>query len=482
MNLNSVFYLLGWLVAGFGMYMTVPMIASWGYHNADTWAFMQVSIGCMLAGVVAALMFRQEKLKLNHRDGFLLTALAWILMGVLGALPLYLSGAAPDFVTALFESVSGVTATGASAISNLDSMGHGILLWRAMLQWLGGMGIIVFAVAVLPFLGIGGVQLFKSEIAGVNKDKLQPRISETARILWTVYASLTLACTLALWAGGMTLLDAVCHAFSTISTAGFSTHDASVAYYDSALIEGIIMVFMLLGAINFTLHFKIAAGRSLKPLWESEEVGLFLGVLLLASTFVVLTLMLHNYGSLGVSLRDGLFTTVSILTTTGFSTADFNIWPVTAPLIILMIMFMGGCSGSTSGGIKVQRALLIVKHGFREVKRLIHPHGVVHVKVDNRMVGDTTIQSVWAFVGLFTVSFLVVALILSAYDIDLVTAFSASAATITNTGPGLGNVGPTHTYGWMPNGAKLTLCFAMLLGRLELFTFLVLLNPLFWRR
>ncbi len=484
MNYTTVLYLLGWLISAFGAFMTVPTLVSWQYHDLDAMAFLQSSVFTMFVGVVLILMNRRHTLKISHRDGFLLTVSAWVILSLLGALPLYFSGAAVTWVDALFEATSGLTTTGATVFTGLDTMGHGILLWRAMLQWMGGMGIIVFAIAVLPFLGVGGMQLYKSEMPGVTKDKLQPRLKETARLLWIVYVALTILCCIAYMLAGMVFFDALCHAFTTIATGGFSTHDKSIGFFSQESIQLVGIVFMFLGAVNFTLHYRLVTGWRLTHYFRDVELRMFVSIFVLAVVVIFGTLYLTHevMGSSSDILRHTIFNTLSIITTTGFTSSDYTLWPSVAPLMLLLLMFVGGCSGSTSGGMKMMRILLIIKHGLREVKKLVHPAGVEHIKIGTTVVPSSIIQAVWAFAGLYIVSFVLISLAMSAFGLDLVTAFSAAAATITNVGPGLGDVGPGSNYGGLPEGAKLILCFSMLLGRLELFTLLVLFAPSFWRR
>jgi trk system potassium uptake protein TrkH len=482
MHMSAILFVLGWLFAAFGGFMALPALVSWFYRDPGMMAFGLSAVAAMFGGVLLILMNRHSNFYLNHKDGVLLTFLAWLCLSLIGAVPLYLTDAGIGLVDAVFESTSGLTTTGATVLSGLDTMDHGVLLWRAMLQWLGGMGIVVLAVAVLPFLGIGGLQLYRSEMPGVTKDKLQPRLHETARLLWVVYALLTVGCTLAyLWAG-MSAFDALCHAFTTVSTAGFSTHDLSLGWFDSPAVETVAMVFMLLGAVNFTLHFRFIIQRRLRVYTSEVELRLFLLLLVVAVGLIAFKLQVGGAMEGGTALRQALFNTVSIVTTTGYSTSDFSTWPSAAMLILMILMFVGGCSGSTAGGMKMLRIILVIKQGAREMDRLLHPHGVRHVKMNGITVPTHIIQAVWAFAGLYIASFAVISLLMAAYGLDLVTAFAAAAATLTNVGPGLGNVGPYAGYGHLPEGAKLILCLSMLLGRLELFTVLVLLVPAFWRR
>jgi len=482
MHFSSIMYILGWLATFLGVSMLAPMLTSIYFNDHDWLVFLGTGGVSVFGGVNLVLMNRKKDLSLTHRDGFLLTILAWIVLSAIGSIPFYLAGVTATWVDAFFESVSGMTTTGATVLVGLDTMGHGILLWRHMQQWLGGMGIIVLAIAILPFLGIGGMQLYRCEMPGVVKDKLQPRLSETARLLWTVYLAFTVLWIVLYYLAGMTLFDAICHAFSTIAIGGFSTHDASFGYFDNPMIEIVAILGMLVGAVNFALHYLLFARKDIRVYFRDEEFKFFITIIGGACLVVVLALLGTSEYSFSESIRHGIFNTVSIATTTGFATTDYSLWHTIVPMIMLMTMFIGGCSGSTGGGMKVMRIMLVMKQGGRELFRLVHPHSVSHVKIGRQMVPENVMQALWSFVGLYIIVFNIVALLLTLYGIDLVTAFSAAAATITNTGPGLGEVGPAGNYAGMPAGAKLLLCFSMLIGRLEIFTFLVIMTPAFWKK
>jgi trk system potassium uptake protein TrkH len=409
--------------------------------------------------------------------------LFWTVLGTAGALPLYISPEpAIGLTDAVFEAVSGLTTTGATILVGLDALPRSILYYRQQLQWLGGMGIIVLAVAVLPMLGVGGMQLYRAETPGPMKDtKLTPRITETAKALWYIYLWLTIACAVAYWLAGMTPFDAIGHAFSTVAIGGFSTHDASMGYYDSTLIEMIAVVFMLLAGVNFALHF--VALRKLDPLIyvKDSEFRLYLGLLALGTVIVTVTLFRSNtYLDWSESFTKGLFQVVSIGTTTGFTTAEFYAWPPFAGILLLFMAFVGGCAGSTAGGIKVIRFLLLIKQGLREIGRLIHPNAQLPVRVGDKVINHRVVDAVWGFFSLYVAAFTIMYLALAATGLDLITAFSAVAACINNLGPGLATVGAN--YFDMHDTGIWILCFAMLLGRLEIFTLLVLLTPAFWRR
>ncbi|MBN4078639.1 potassium transporter, partial [Gammaproteobacteria bacterium AH-315-C21] len=382
---------------------------------------------------------------------------------------------------ALFEAMSGLTTTGATVIVGIDHLPKALLFYRQELQWLGGMGIIVLAVAILPMFGIGGMQLYRAETPGPIKDnKLTPRITETAKALWYIYLGLTVACAVAYWAFGMSVFDAICHSFSTIAIGGFSTHDASIGYFNSFAIEGVAIVFMLLAGINFALHFVAVRSMSVTAYWADAEFRAYISVLFIVAVIACTYLYFnHTFDSAGDVIHHGIFQVVSIGTTAGFTTADYHTWPGFLPALLLLLSFVGGCAGSTGGGMKVIRVLLLIKQGSREILRLIHPNAEIPVKVGGVSLSPRVIGSVWGFFALYVLSFCFMSLLLAATGLDLVSAFSAVAACMNNLGPGLGEVG--SNYASVSPVGKGILCFAMLLGRLEIFTLLVLLTPAFWR-
>jgi trk system potassium uptake protein TrkH len=417
------------------------------------------------------------------RDGFIVVVMFWTVLSSIGALPFVLSPQTAMSVTdAVFESVSGLTTTGATVLIGIDDLPHSILYYRQQLQWLGGMGIIVLAVAVLPMLGIGGMQLYRAETPGPMKDaKLTPRITETAKALWYIYLGLTVLCTLAYWMAGMTLFDAIGHAFSTVAIGGFSTHDASMGFFNSATIDMIAVVFMFIAGINFALHFVAFRQRSVWGYFQDSEFLFYTAIMLAVVSLTIVGLYYSGiYDDPSDAMLQGLFQAVSIGTTAGFTTAAFYDWPGFLAILLLFASFVGGCAGSTGGGIKVIRVLLLIKQGLREITRLIHPSAQIPVRVGNKSISPRVVEAVWGFFALYVASFTAMYLILASTGIELMTAFSAVAACINNLGPGLAGVG-AH-YANLHDAAKWILCFAMLLGRLEIFTLLVLLSPAFWRR
>jgi len=475
--------ILGLLLMLFSSTHVPPLIVSFIYTDGAGMAFFDALWITFGLGFILWLPVRRIRQELRLRDGFLVVVMFWTVLGLFGALPLYIANSVNLSLTdAIFESVSGLTTTGATVITGLDALPKSILFYRQMLQWMGGMGIIVLAVAILPMLGVGGMQLYRAETPGPVKDsKLTPRINETAKALWYIYFSLTVACAAAYWLAGMSVFDAISHSFSTVAIGGFSPHDASIGYFDSAAVEAICIVFMTLGGVNFALHFAAVRNASFKAYYHDEECRAYLSVLLLTGLACILALLITGTESDSTqALRKGLFHAVSIATTTGFATDSFYQWPPFIALLLIMTSFIGGSAGSTGGGMKVIRFLLLLKQGMRELKRLVHPNAHLVIKMGGGTLPEKVIEAVWGFFSAYVAVFIITMLLLLMTGMDQVSAFSAVAACLNNLGPGLGNVG-AH-YGDISDPAKWVLCFTMLLGRLEIFTLLVLLTPAFWRR
>ncbi len=482
MHFQVILRILGILLMIFSITQLPPLLVSAYYNDNTHWAFITAFMITLATGFIIWVPVYAGRQELSIRDGFLVTVLFWTVLGVFGSLPLMLSEQpALSAVDAVFESISGLTTTGATVMTGLDDLPHSILYYRQQLQWLGGMGIIVLAVAILPMLGIGGMQLYRAEAPGPVKDnKLTPRITETAKALWYIYLSLTIACALAYWAAGMSLFDAIGHSFSTVAIGGFSTHDASIGYFDSAAIEMIAIFFMVIAGINFGLHFFAWRHRTLLHYLQDPEVKFYLSLLGLITLLSLFVLVVTDTYPAVESLRKAAFMVVSIATTTGFATADFAHWPAMLPFMLFVLAFVGGCASSTAGGMKAIRILLILKQGYREILRLIHPNAVIPVKLGQRPISDRILQAVWGFFSVYLIVFIVMLVALLATGLDQVTAWSAVGATLNNLGPGLGDV--SAHFGDLNPTAKWILCFAMLLGRLEVFTMLVLFTPAFWRR
>ncbi len=483
MHFAVVAHILGVLLMLFSMLANLPSIlVSFLYGDGEVSSFWTSAMITFATGFILWLVTLRSKKELRTRDGFLVVTLFWTVLSTFGALPFLFSLDVRLSVTdAIFESFSGLTTTGATVITGLDVLPKSILFYRAQLQWLGGMGIVALAVAVLPMLGIGGMQLYRAESPGpVKNDNLVPRLAETAKALWYIYLGLTVSCALAYWAAGMNLFDAICHSFTTVAIGGFSNYDASIGYFDSNIVNLIAVAFMFLAGINFALHFTAWQRRSLIQYVRDPETKFYAAVLAGIALFTIIVLYATETYDIQNSFIHGLFQTVSIATTTGYTTADFNAWPYALPYLLIYASIIGACAGSTGGGMKVIRILLIFKQGIREVKRLIHPNAIISVKLGRRMVPDRVIESVWGFFAVYVMVYMALLIMLLAMGMEVLTAFSAVGASLNNLGPGLEGV--AANYANISDPAKWVLCLAMLLGRLEIFTLLVLFLPMFWRR
>ncbi len=481
MNLRLTLYLVGFLNLFLALSMTAPLAVSLIYQDGTAIYFL-VTIGLVVfSGLILILTFRSPGQEIRHREGMAVVTLGWVSAGFFGSLPYYMTGVLDRFIDCLFESFSGFTTTGASVMTNIEMLPQAILFWRSLTHWLGGMGIIVMTIAILPLLGVGGMQLFKAEAPGPVTDRLKPRITETAKTLWKVYLVFTGAEVLLLHLGGMELFDSFCHTFGTLATGGFSTKSASIGHYQSAYFDTVITVFMLISGINFTLHYQALSGN-IKAFYKNSELRFFLAIFLTASILITWSIWKSHVPSLGESVRLATFQTASILSTTGYTTTDFEQWPSFARIILLTLIFIGGSAGSTGGSIKVLRVMLLLKHSYRELRHLIHPRAVIPVKLQGRIVPDDVMFSVWGFFILFLALFIVAALLLTIMGIDLTTSLTAVAASIGNIGPGLGSVGPTENYAHLPQAAKTVLILCMLLGRLEVYTVFILFVPEFWKK
>jgi trk system potassium uptake protein TrkH len=477
MNRRFVIYLLGWLLLLDCAFLVLPLAASLVFgESPEPWvAAMSV------AGVIGLLLVRARPVDrhIRPRDGFLVVGGSWIAVSLVGAVPYLVTGFLGP-VDALFESVSGFTTTGSTVIGDTTVMPRALLLWRAMSQWLGGMGIILFTIAILPLLGIGGMQLFKAEVPGPVADKVRPRLAATARTLWMVYVGFTAAEWIALRVAGLSGFEALCHSFTTLATGGFSTRNTSVGEFGSATVEWIIIFFMLLAGINFVLHFRLLTGR-VKEVWNDSELRYFLGVIVISIAILFVTV--HEDGArLGDSLRDAAFQTISILTTTGYCTTDFEVWTTLPLLVLLCLMVLGGMSGSTGGGIKSLRALLAISSLRTTLHRLIHPHAVRPVKYGGVVVPESVLSGIWAFLTAYLIIGLIGAGVVAAHGYDLMTSISAAMTSIGNVGPGLGEIGAYDNFAHFPGVVKVVLAGCMLFGRLEIFTLLALFSREFWRR
>lgn len=481
MQTQVIIRILGILLMIFSLAMLPPIFVALQFGDGGGLAFFSAFVVSLCLGLFLFLPRKNVRGELRTRDGFLVVILFWGVLSFMGALPLYL-GDIPNFgiSDAVFESFSGLTTTGATVISGLDSLSHSILFYRQQLQWMGGMGIIVLAVAVLPMLGIGGMQLYRAETPGPVKDaKLTPRIAGTAKALWYIYFGLTVVCAMSYWLAGMSVFDAISHSFSTIAIGGFSTHDKSIGWFQSTDIELICSFFMLLAGVNFSLHFVAVRRLSLSSYFNDTEFKVYLSILLFVILLSIIILLYHQHYDFSEAVVKSIFHTISIGTTTGFSTDDYTLWPIFLPVLLIFVSFIGGCAGSTGGGMKVIRILLLFKQGTREIKRLIHPNAIFKIRISGTAVPEKIVESVWGFFATYIVLFFIFMLILMADGHDQITAYSAVAACMNNLGPGLGDV--AANYSGLSDLSKWVLSLAMLFGRLEIFTLLVLFSPDFWR-
>ncbi len=482
MRFPVIFRILGMLLMLFSLTLVPPTLVAFWYADNGHFSFILAFAITLATGLLLWYPVHDVAQELRTRDGFLVTALFWSVLALFGSLPFVFSEATElSFTDAVFESVSGLTTTGATVLTGLDALPRSVLYYRQQLQWLGGIGIVVIAVAVLPMLGIGGMQLYRAETPGPIKDsKLTPRITETAKALFTIYLALTLACGLTYWLAGMSLFDAVSHAYATVSTGGFSTHDANLSHFDSPAIMLLAMVFMLLSAISFALHFVAWRSFSLRQYWRDPECRFYCVIIVFGSLATVSYLYYSGTYTFWNSVLQGSFELISVITTTGFNTENYAAWPSFLPFFLFMLVILGGCAGSTAGGVKMIRIVLIVKQGVREIRRLIHPSAVFPVKVGRNSVNDRVVEAVWGFFAVYIMAYIILYFLLLATGMDFITAFTAVGACLNNLGPGLGEVAVHYSH--IPTPAKWVLGFAMILGRLEVFTLLVLFTPAFWRR
>jgi trk system potassium uptake protein TrkH len=479
---KNIIRILGLLVALLSVTMIPPALVSLVYRDGGGVPFIGSFLWCLTIGLLAWYPFRYEKKELRAREGFLIVVLFWIVLASFSAIPLVLLEEPNLSVTnAFFESFSGLTTTGATILKHIDDLPHAVLYYRQQLQWLGGMGIIVLAVAVLPMLGIGGMQLYRAETPGpVKESKMTPRIAETAKHLWFIYLGLTILCAIAYWLAGMSGFDAICHSFSTIAIGGFSTHDASMGYFNSPVVNFVCVFFLLIAGANFALHFAVVKSRSLKNYFYDPEFKVFIAIQLVLTLICFVVLIMHGvYEDADTAFNQALFQAVSISTTAGFATTSFADWPTLLPLLLIFASFIGGCAGSTGGGMKVVRIILLYLQGLRELNKLVHPRAIFTIKLGRKILPDRVIQAVWGFFSAYAAVFIICMLLLLAAGMDDISAFTAVAASINNLGPGLGEV--AANFADINDFSKWVLIVAMLFGRLEIFTLLILFTPSFWR-
>lgn len=475
-----------------GSLMLLSSLTSFIFKDGVTFELTLSAFLVLSTGALMMLFGRQHNKQIQKREGYLIVSLGWVLMSLSGTLPYLLTAAIPDFTAAFFETMSGYTTTGASILNDIEIIPKGVLFWRSTTHWIGGMGIIVLAIAILPFLGIGGTQLFTAEAPGPGGDKLHPRITDTAKRLWLIYVAYTLLETFLLYFAGMSFFDAINHSMSTLSTGGFSTKNASIAFWnDQPLIQYIIIFFMFLAGMNFVLSYY-AFTRKFQKIIRDEEFKVYFSFILIFTFLTTLIVLNKEQYSLvqGIALvsqvesifRDALFQVVSVITTTGFVSTDFTLWTPFLTIVFFGLMFLGGSSGSTSGGVKVVRHLLMIKGGFLEFKRALHPNAIIQARYNKKIVGDSISYNILGFFILYMLSFIIGALGFGLLDIDFESTIGLAASTLGNVGPALGDFGPSHNYEALPDAGKWWASFLMLLGRLELFTVLILFTPFFWRK
>ena len=481
MQFRTIIKILGQLVALFSITMVPPAVVSLFYKDGGGVPFVLAFIFSVVIGLTAYYPNRHENGDLKAREGFLIVVLFWLVLGAFASLPLiFLQEPNLSMADAVFEAFSGLTTTGATVLTGIEYLPKSVLFYRQQLQWFGGMGIIVL-VAILPMLGVGGMQLYRAEIPGPVKDsKMTPRIADTAKHLWYIYVSLTVTCMLAYWAAGMEWFDAICHAFSTVAIGGFSTYDASIGHFDSPVINFICVFFLIIAAVNFSLHYAAVASRNIQVYIRDPEFKVFL-LIQLALVVICFTVLSSNeiFADGDETLDQALFQAVSMSTTAGFATDNFSTWPLFLPILLIFSSFIGGCAGSTGGGMKVVRVFLLYLQGIRELNRLVHPRAIYSIKLGRKALPDKVVEAVWGFFSAYALVFIIIMLALMGTGMDNITAFSATAACLNNLGPGLGDVA-SH-YGAVSDGAKWLLTIAMVFGRLEIFTLLVLFTPTFWR-
>lgn len=480
-NFIGILNVIGILLMFNGGFMLLCL--PWAFHFGEEWLYM-VTSGLVTFGIGAILFVlikNRGNDELKKQDGYLVVSLGWLSMSIFGTLPYLLSGGIPDFTNAFFETISGFTTTGASVLNDIESLPYTLLFWRSLTQWIGGMGIIVLAVAILPLLGIGGMQLFVAEAPGISPDKLKPRIKDTAKRLWIIYLGLTLLESLLLWFGGMTFFDAINHGLTTMATGGFSTKQDSIAHWDSPFIQYVIIVFMFLAGTNFSITYFGLKGKFSK-VFGNEEFRAYALVLIGFSVLGTFFVLDTDHGSLEKSFRDAMFQVISIITTTGYVTADYTAWKPILTIMFFLLMFIGGSSGSTAGGIKIIRHLLLFKNSFLELKRQLHPSAVLPVRINNKAVSQDIAYNVLAFIMIYLTVFALGMALFSLTGEDFETIIGAVATSVGNIGPGLGTVGPVSNFAHISDFGKWVLSFLMLLGRLELFTILMLFSPVLWRK
>lgn len=484
-NTRMVFRTMGALLLIEAVFMTLALGVSLWYGEADSDVFLFSTIVTLLAGVIGLLIGRRAESRMGEREGYLIVAMVWVVFSAFGLLPYYLSGQVPSFTDAWFESMSGFTTTGATIIPDLEVITHGLLFWRSLTQWIGGMGIIVLSIAILPIFGLNGMQLYAAEVSGLTYEKVSPRIADTAKMMWSIYVLLTVTEVVALWFCGMDIFDAICHSFSTIATGGFSTHNNSLEYYDSAAIHYTVTFFMFISGINFVLLIYLLRGKA-RNFFQDEELRWYSVAVLMFTVMLTVGLYIARPGWTGLHMerafRDSIFTVISAMTSTGYTISDYMYWPVVAWVVIFFLMLTGACAGSTAGGIKWVRLAIILKNGVAEFQRRIHPNAIIPVKLNDKNVPQQTINNIMAFLIFYIFIIVITVVIFSATGVNFDESIGAAVSAIGNVGISIGQFGPAGTYAEFPSVAKWVMSFVMLVGRLEIFTVLLLFTRALWRK
>lgn len=483
MNFKLILNIIGTVLIFISLFMILPVIVSLIYDQPDTIAIVKSFLITLLSGVILYFLTKKHKKEeIRHRDAFIIVTMSWIAIAFSGSLPFIFSSTTPLLTDAVFESMSGFTTTGASILTDVEVIPKGVLFWRSLTHWMGGMGIIVMSLAIMPMLGTGGMQLFRAETSEVVVEKLKPRVIDTAKSLYMIYLFFTVVGILLLWVGGMNLYDSISHCFGALATGGFSTKNLSIAYYKSAYIDYVIIFLMFVGGTNFSLHYYAFRGVFSRYI-KSNEFIFYLAIAIIASLLITTGVYFSNsYNSVPEGFRFALFQVVSITTATGYFTADFEKWPVFTQALLVCLMFFGGMVGSTAGGIKQVRILLAIKQMFREFYQLVHPHAVTFLKLDGKELSKEILGSVWGFIFLFILIWVVSTLAMTALGVDIITSATTVVSAMSNVGPALGEAGPTENYSTIPFAGKWILIFCMLTGRLEVYTVLILFVPYFWRK
>lgn len=484
-NTRMVFRTMGALLLIEAVFMTMALFVSLWYGEADSGVFLLSTIITLLAGVIGLLVGRRAESRMGEREGYVIVAMVWVVFSAFGLLPYYLSGQVPTLTDAWFESMSGFTTTGATIIPDLEVITHGLLFWRSLTQWIGGMGIIVLSIAILPIFGLNGMQLYAAEVSGLTYEKVSPRIADTAKMMWSIYVLLTVTEVVALWLCGMDMFDAVCHSFSTIATGGFSTHNNSLEFYDSAAIHYTVTFFMFISGINFVMLIYLLRGKT-RYFFKDEELRWYSVAVAMFAVLLTVGLYVARPGWSGVEMerafRDSIFTVISSMTSTGYTISDYMYWPVVAWVVIFFLMLTGACAGSTAGGIKWVRLAIIMKNGVAEFQRRIHPNAIIPVKLNEKTVPQQTINNIMAFLIFYVFIIVVTVVIFCATGVDFDEAIGSAVSAIGNVGISIGQFGPAGTYAAFPVVAKWVMSFVMLIGRLEIFTVLLLFTRALWRK